>query len=115
MTSNQTKRVKNELLTELWKKRMMAEKELSEADAGWLAIRLSELIDYMQYGHALIAYHKQDGTFCLVTGTLIYYLGNFHYEYNVTRVHSTVVYWNVEKQGWRTFMLENLLEWKPIV
>ena len=35
------------------------------------ARRIESLIDHMQYGHALIAYHKQDGTFRLAKATLL--------------------------------------------
>ncbi|MEO4801001.1 SH3 beta-barrel fold-containing protein, partial [Bacteroides uniformis] len=24
-------------------------------------------------------------------------------------------YWDAEQQGWRTFLIENFMEWRPIV
>ena len=75
-----------ERMAEKWKKRFMFEKGYSEECAEYMAQRLIDLIDHMQYGYALIAFHKQ----------------------------STVVYWDVESQAWRSFQLENLLDWSPV-
>ncbi len=72
------------------------------------------LIDHMQYGHALIAYHKQDGTFRLAKATLLPYKADFRRDYDITRVTSTIAFWDVEPQAWKTFQLENFLEWSPI-
>ena len=55
----------HEALRNLWKIRIMLEKNYTETCATWMARRIESLIDHMQYGHALIAYHKQDGTFRL--------------------------------------------------
>ncbi len=57
----------HEALRNLWKIRIMLEKNYTETCATWMARRIESLIDHMQYGHALIAYHKQDGTFRLAT------------------------------------------------
>ena len=51
----------HEALRNLWKIRIMLEKNYTETCATWMARRIESLIDHMQYGHALIAYHKQDG------------------------------------------------------
>ena len=99
---------------EKWKKRFITEKEYSEECAEYLALRLVSLIDHMLYGYALIAFHKQDATFQLAKATLISYEGFFHRPYEMQRVESTVVYWDVELQAWRSFQLENLLEWRPV-
>lgn len=106
---------RSEALREKWKKRIILEKGCSEEEAKWLAKRVEALVDYMQYGHAAIAYQKQNGDFCLVTGTMIYYEQEFHRPYNPHKIESTVAFWNVEQQAWRTFQLENLMEWKPFV
>lgn len=111
---SQRKASRNEVLVDKWKKRFILEKEYSEECAEWLAQRLADLIDHMQYGYALIAFHKQDTTFQLAKATLIPYEGFFHQPYEVQRVSSVVVYWDVEQQSWRNFQLENLLEWRPI-
>lgn len=92
----------------------MQEKEYSENTAQWMAKRLEDLLDHMQYGHAVIAFYKQDGKFKFVKATLIYYETEFHKKYNPANVEGAVVYWNVEEQGWRTFQVENFLEWKPV-
>lgn len=76
--------------------------------------RIESLIDHMQYGHALIAYHKQDGTFRLAKATLLPYKADFRRDYDITRVTSTIAFWDVELQAWKTFQLENFLEWSPI-
>lgn len=101
--------------TEVWKRRIKAEKGYSDAIVERIAGRLESLAKYMQYGHAIIAYHKQDGTFQLATGTLISYPREFKHPYNMQDVHSAFIYWSMEAEGWRTFQIENFLEWKPIV
>ena len=47
----------NEALVEKWKKRFILEKGYSEELSEWLARSLAKLIDHMQYGYALIAFH----------------------------------------------------------
>ena len=44
-----------ERMAEKWKKRFMFEKGYSEECAEYMAQRLIDLIDHMQYGYALIA------------------------------------------------------------
>ena len=51
-----------ERMAEKWKKRFMFEKGYSEECAEYMAQRLIDLIDHMQYGYALIAFHKQGNT-----------------------------------------------------
>lgn len=102
-------------LIELWKRRMVTEKGYSENTAMCITQRLQALTKYMQYGHAIIAYYKQDGTFQLVTGTLISYPREFHHPHDMLEIHSTFVFWCIEASGWRTFQIENFLDWKPVV
>lgn len=104
----------NEVLIENWKRRFILKKGYSEECAEWLAKRLAGLIDHMQYGYALIAFHKQNADFQLAKATLIHYESFFRKHYDAHRVESTVIFWDVEQQGWRSFQLENLLEWRPI-
>lgn len=104
-----------EAMKKKWRTRIMLEKDYTETCARWMAQRLENLIDHMKYGHAAIAYYKQDGMFRLVTGTLIYYEQDFRKPYNPMKIEGTVAYWDVEQQGWRTFQMENFMEWKPIV
>ncbi len=104
----------HETTVEKWKKRFILEKEYSEECAGYLAQRLADLIDHMQYGYALIAFHKQNTTFQLAKATLIPYESFFRMPYEIKRIESTVAYWDVEQQAWRSFQLENLLEWRPV-
>ena len=111
---NQSPASLHEALVEKGKKRFMFEKEYSEKCAEYLARRLSGAISHMQYGNALIAFHKQDATFQLAKATLIPYESFFHRPYEMQRVESTVDSWDVEKQAWRSFQLENLLEWRPV-
>lgn len=105
----------SEAMKKKWSIRIKLEKDYTEQCAWWMAQRLNELIDHMQYGHAVIAYRRQDGTFKLVTGTLIYYNHDFHKPYDITKIEGAVAYWDVEQQAWRTFQIENFMEWKPIV
>ena len=104
-----------EAAKERWKRRIVLEKEYSETCAQWMAERIAALTEYMQYGHALIAYYKQTGEFQLVKATLIYYESDFRKAYDVSRIQGAVVYWDTELQGWRSFQMENFLEWKTII
>ena len=69
----------------------------------------------MQYGHAAVAYKKQDGTFKLVKGTLVGYEKDFGKQYDPMEIKNTVVYRDVEQQRWMTFKIENFMEWRAIV
>ena len=79
-----------------------------------MAERLEALTDHLQYGHAVIAYRKQNGDFRLVKATLIYYEAEFHKKYDPTKIEGAVVYWNVDEQRWTTFQVENFMEWRPM-
>ncbi|KXU47648.1 hypothetical protein HMPREF2533_01513, partial [Bacteroides fragilis] len=78
-----------------WKKRIVFEKGYTESCAEWMAERLEALLDHMQYGHATVAYRKQNGSFQLVKATLIYYEAEFRKKYDPTKIEGAVVYWNV--------------------
>ncbi|RGN54854.1 SH3 beta-barrel fold-containing protein, partial [Bacteroides fragilis] len=69
-----------------WKKRIVFEKGYTEQCAEWMAERLEALTDHLQYGHAVIAYRKQNGDFRLVKATLIYYEAEFHKKYDPTKI-----------------------------
>ena len=97
-----------------WKKRIVFEKGYTEQCAEWMAERLEALTDHLQYGHAVIAYQKQNGDFRLVKATLIYYEAEFHKKYDPTKIEGAVVYWNVDEQRWTTFQVENFMEWRPM-
>lgn len=103
------------LCREVWKRRIMNTKGLSEKRAERIVQMGIELTEHMQYQHVMIAFHKQDGTFCMEKGTLVGYEQFFHHTYHITNRQISIVYWNVEQHGWRRFMIENLLEWKTIV
>ena len=105
----------HEALRKLWKIRIMLEKGYTQTCAEWMAERIESLIDHMQYGHALIAFYKQDGTFKLVKATLIHYENEFHRNYEITRVTGTIIFWDVEQQAWRNFQLENFLECRKML
>lgn len=98
-----------------WKKHIMLERDYTENTLTWMTERIESLIDYMQYGIALIAFHKQDGTFKLVKATLLPYESMFHLEYDINRIEGHIVYWDVDIRAWRNFRLENFLEWRPVV
>ena len=104
----------HEALRELWKVQIILKKGYTESCASWMAQRIESLIDHMQYGYVLVAYYKQDGTFKLVKATLIPYEAGFRRKYEIARVTSTLVFWDVEQQAWRSFQLANFLELKPI-
>ena len=59
-----------EALRKKWKIRIMLEKAYTEDAALWMTDRIESLISHMQYGYALVAYYKQDGTFKFVKATL---------------------------------------------
>lgn len=102
----------DEVMREKWEKRIMLEKDFPKSTAQWMAKRLQDLLDHMLYGYAVIAFYKQDGTFKFVKGTLIHYEAEFHKKYNPAKVEGAVAYWDVDEQGWRTFQVENFLEWR---
>ena len=93
----------SETMRKRWKRRIVAEKAYDGNTAEWMALRLEALLDHMLYGHALIAYHKQNGEFKFVKATLIYYRGEFHKEFDPGKIEGAVVHWDVEQQGWITF------------
>ena len=68
----------------VWKRRIVSEKGFSEKRAERIAQRCIDLIERMQYGNAMIAFYKQDGTFCMEKGTLVGYEKFFHREYKST-------------------------------
>lgn len=105
----------HEALKQKWKLRIMLEKDYTEKAATWMTERIESLIDYMQYGNALVAYRKQDGTFKFVKATLLPYESMFRLKYDIRRIEGHVVYWDVDIQAWRSFQLENFMEWRPIV
>lgn len=100
----------------MWVKHIMQEKGCKEAIATWMANRIETLIDYMQYGHAVIAYRKAfDGEFKFVKATLVHYRHDFKREYNAIKVQEAVMYWDVDQERWRRFRIENFMEWRPVV
>lgn len=105
----------SEAMRKKWKIRILLEKGYTENAAEWMAGRIESLVDYMQYGYALIAYFKQDGTFQFVKATLLPYENAFHREYDMRRIEACIVYWDVELEAWRSFQLENFMEWRPII
>ena len=106
---------KREQVKKRWQKRITDNSTFSPECAQWMANRIDALLNYMQYGYALIAYRKQNGDFYLGRATLTYYEHDFKRKYDIEDLKSHIVYWDAEQQGWRTFMIENFLEWKPIV
>lgn len=113
--------IKEELVTKsentksLWQKRILENTTLSADSAQWMVQRINSLLEYMQYGYALIAYRKQDGSFYMGRGTLFFYENDFRQKHDIADIKAHVVYWDAEQQGWRTFLIENFLEWRPIV
>ena len=92
----------------VWKKRITAEKGISDKCAERIVQECIKLIDRMLYGNVVIAFYKQDGTFCLERGTLVGYE-------NITAKQESILYWSEEQKGWRRFMIGNLMEWRAIV
>lgn len=99
----------------IWKKRIAAEKGISEVSAEKIVLKCMELVKRMLYGNVMIAFQKQDGTFCLEKGTLVGYEKFFHRKFKLTVKQESVIYWSEEQQGWRRFRISNLMEWKAIV
>lgn len=115
MKRNRKKASAYEALKKRWAIRIRLEKNYSEYSAAWMAERLMSLLDYMQYGQAAVAHRRQNGEFRLVRATLLPYEHAFGRKYDLKRVKGTVVYWDLERQAWDSFLLENFMEWKPIV
>ena len=106
---------KLEICKLVWKKRITAEKGISDKCAERIVQEYIKLIERMLYGNAMIAFHRQDGTFCLEKGTLVGYEKFFYREYKSTARQESVVYWSTEQHAWRRFMIGNLMEWRAIV
>ena len=62
----------------------------------------------MLYGNAMIAFHRQDGTFCLEKGTLVGYEKFFHRKFNITAKQESIVYWSEEQKR-----MEKIYDRKP--
>ena len=43
------------------------------------------------------------------------YESDFKKKHDMTSIKAHVAYWDAEQQGWRTFLIENFMEWRPIV
>lgn len=99
----------------IWKRRIAAEKGISEINAEKIVQKYMELVKHMLYGNVMIAFQKQDGTFCLEKGTLVGYEKFFHREFKLTVKQESVVYWSEEQHGWRRFRISNLMGWKAVV
>lgn len=106
---------KTEKAKKLWEKRITENTTLSMESVQWMAQRINSLLEYMRYGYALIAYRKQDGSFYMGRGTLVSYESDFKKKHDVTSIKAHIAYWDAEQQGWRTFLIENFMEWRPIV
>ena len=106
---------KLEICKLVWIKRITAEKGISDKCAEKIVHEWIRLIDGMLYGIGMVAFHRQDGTFCLEKGTLVGYEKFFHRKFNITAKQESIVYWSEEQKGWRRFMIGNLMEWKAIV
>lgn len=103
------------LCESVWKKRIATEKGISGKVAERIAKSCMELIEHMQYGNAMIAFYKQDGTFRLEKGTLIGYEKFFRKKFEIAVTQESVIYWSEEQKGWRRFMIGNLMEWRAII
>ena len=99
----------------VWKKRITAEKGISDKCAERIVQECIKLIDRMLYGNVVIAFYMPDGTFSLQRGTLVGYEKFFHREFNITAKQESILYWSEEQKGWRRFMIGNLMEWRAIV
>lgn len=97
MKKNRKAVSKNEMMKGKWKKTNHARKGLHRTVLEWMAERLEALIEYMQYGHAAVAYMKQNGTFKLVKGTLVGYEKDFGKQYDPMEI----------KTQWSTGMWSN--------
>lgn len=104
----------NEAAKRRWAIRIRLEKNYDETCATLMAERLESLLDYMQYGYAVVAHRRQNGEFRLVRATLLPYEHAFRRKYGIGRVTGAVVFWDVDRQAWNSFQVENFLEWKPI-
>ena len=70
-----------------WTRQIVQEKGYTQTTAIWMVERIEELIDWMQYGYAVIAYRRAiDGEFQFVKATLIYYKHDFKREYEASKV-----------------------------
>lgn len=103
----QTARVKNKhLIGRLMKKGLSGKLAADAEENGFYMMR------HMKKGYVMIAFHKQDGAFCMRIGTLIPYPAFFHKEFHYSEMKGTIPFWDAEEENWRTFQMENLISWK---
>lgn len=103
------KRLKNE-----WIRRIFTQKGAGKKYADVAEEHFYHLIMSMKKGHAMIAYQRQDGSFCMCIGTLETYKQFFNKELCYVALKNTIPYWDEEQEEWRTFRTENLLSWKDM-
>lgn len=101
----------SEAMKRKWEKRIMQEKNYSEIPPnGWHNIwkpYWTTCNTDMPSSHSTNKTGSQ-----IVKATLRYYEAEFHKKYNPANVEAAVVYWDIDEQGWRTFQMENFLEWR---
>jgi len=99
---------------ERWTRSICLERSISQKLVQERIYRLESLLDHMLHGHAVVAFHRKDGEFRLTKATLIRYDWFFRKPFSINEIKHTIPYWDVSEQGWRTFELENFLEWRPV-
>ena len=104
----------HEAIRNLWKIRIMLEKNYTENCATWMAKRIESLIDTCNTDMRSLPIIGRTEHSDSSGQTLLPYKNMFRQDYDIARVTTTIAYWDIEQQAWRTFQLENFLEWSPV-
>lgn len=102
----------SQLLLSRWSKHIGAELECSEVQSAVRAQTLHDLLSFLPYGIALVAYRQQTGEFKFVKSTLIHYEPMFNKPFSMKEITTTVPLWDIDHNIWRTMRVESLLEWR---
>lgn len=103
----QTARVKNKRLIRSLIRKGFSGKAAADAEGSCF-----RMMKRMKKEYVMIAFRKQDGTFCMRIGTLLPYQSFFHKQFHFLEMKGTMPYWDAEEENWRTFQIENLISWK---
>ena len=73
-----------------------------------------QVLQQMLRGYAAISYLQKDGTPKLARGTLAYYEHFFNTPFQWVNQNGTIPFWDGDAKVWRTFQVENLLDWRLV-
>lgn len=95
--------------------RIRGERNLSEHQTNRLFSRMEKLVDHLQHSHAIVAYHRMNGDFCLHTATLKNYRKVFRKPFTFEQLSKGIlIFWCEERKMWLNLHIENFMEWRAV-